>query len=484
MQKFKTSLILFTIIFPVILWAAPFADSYQLGTAPSTGLAGNGITDIAAGTRMMWFGTGYGLSRSQDNGVSFESFSVKHGLGDGSVSALWVHGDTILVATANDTLTNASESYLSNGTGLSISTNNGVSWKHIRQTPLDYTSVQNLSYDIAVLNGTIWLANFGGGLVRGDNFGETWVVNPPDSFLFDPGKELNHRVFSVIAVDDELWVGTAEGINKSTDGGKSWKNFKHTSQEQPISGNFVNGLACQKTGGRKIIWASTWKAEDEDEYYGVSKSENGGLTWSVVLGTPEHQIKAANFSFDGATVYVATYDGLYKSTDFGDTWYLFPPVVDPDVDEKIYGAEAYSVYAQNNVIWLGTSDGLARTTNNGYTWDIMRAFKPTGQGGVPRTYAYPNPFSPTRDNLVGNDGFVRLQYNTLRPTRVTIKVYDFAMDLVTTVVEGKIRYTAGNFNEVWNGRNDYGDPVANGVYFYCVSIEEDGAFWGKILIVN
>lgn len=484
MRKKTAFFILFTLFIPLLSGANPVADSYHLGTPPTSGLAGNGITDIAAGVRTMWFGTGYGLSRSRDNGATFESFGTQHGIGDGSVSALWVHGDTILVATANDTLTDASDSYLSNGTGLSISVDNGATWKHIRQTPLDYTSVQNLSYDIAVLNGTIWLANFGGGLVKGENFGETWTVNPPDSFLFDPGKELNHRAFSVIAADGDLWAGTAEGINKSSDGGKTWKNFNHTNQEQPISGNFVNGIAYQKAEGRKIIWASTWKAEGEDEFYGVSKSENGGLTWSVVLGTPEQQIKAANFSFDGSIVYVATYDGLYKSTDFGETWYLFPQITDPDIDEKIYGMETYSVHAQNGVIWVGTSDGLARTTNNGFSWKIIRSFKPTGQGGTPRTYAYPNPFSPTRDNLAGNDGFVRLQYNTLRPTRVTIKIYDFAMDLVTTVTNAKIRYSSGNFNEVWNGRNDYGDPVANGVYFYSVTIDDDGTYWGKILIVN
>lgn len=477
---------IFTLLFCVnfVLRADPVVQSYQLDVSPTEGLAGNGITDIFAGTRKVWFGTGHGLSFTKNNGETIQSLGTAHGIGRGSISALWVHGDTVLVATANDTLTPVSNDYLANGTGLSISVDNGQTWKYIKQPPFDFPSVQNLSYDIAVLNGTIWLANFGGGLVRGEKFGENWEIVPPDSFLFEPGKRLNHRAFSVMAADNELWVGTANGVNKSVDGGETWQNFNHTNQDQSISGNFVNALAYQKAGNRKIIWASTWKAEGETEFYAVSKSENGGKTWKTTLGDSVNGIRPANFAFDGSIVYVATYEGLYKSTDFGETWYKFPRITDTVTGEKVYSTETYSVLAQNGVVWVGTSDGLAKTKNNGYTWDVMRAFKPTGQGGTPRTYAYPNPFSPTRHNLLDNDGNIRIQYNTTQPTRITIRIYDFAMDLVTTLVDGKIRYTSGDFNEVWNGRNDYGDMVANGVYFYSVEIENDDTHWGKIMIVN
>ncbi|MBN2411838.1 hypothetical protein JXQ31_09100 [candidate division KSB1 bacterium] len=464
--------------------ADPVVQSYQLNVSPGEGLAGNGITDIFAGTRTVWLGTGHGLSFTKNNGKTIQSLGTAHGIGRGSISAMWVSGDTVIVATANDTLTQVSDDYLANGTGLSISLDNGQSWKHIKQPPFDFPTVQNLTYDIAVLNGTIWLANFGGGLVKGENFGENWEVVPPDSFVFDPGKRLNHRAFSVITADNELWVGTAEGINKSVDGGKTWENFSRTNQEQPISGNFVNALAFQKAENRKIIWASTWKAEGETEFYAVSKSENGGKTWTTTLGDSVNGIRPANFCFDGSIVYVATYEGLYKSADFGETWCRFPRITDTVTGEKVYSTELYSVMAQNGVVWAGTSDGLAKTSDNGYTWDVMRAFQPTGEGGRPRTYAYPNPFSPTRHNVLDNDGYVRIQYNTTLPTRVTIRIYDFAMDLVTTLVDGKIRYTDGDFNEVWNGRNDYGDMVANGVYFYSVEIDNDGTYWGKIMIVN
>jgi len=89
-----------------------------------------------------------------------------------------------------------------------------------------------------------------------------------------------------------------------------------------------------------------------------------------------------------------------------------------------------------------------------------------------------------RHNQLGGDGHVRIQYNTLADTHVTIKVFDYAMDLVTTVVDNQFRRGPSDYSDVWNGRNDYGDGVANGVYFYRVELDGDGVYWGKVMIVN
>jgi len=79
---------------------------------------------------------------------------------------------------------------------------------------------------------------------------------------------------------------------------------------------------------------------------------------------------------------------------------------------------------------------------------------------------------------------VRFQYRTTRPTKVAVRVYDFGMNLVRTVTEGKDRSIAGDYAEMWNGRNDVGDMVANGVYFYKVSLSSGESFWGKVMVVN
>ncbi|MBN1999720.1 hypothetical protein JW935_19350 [candidate division KSB1 bacterium] len=479
----KKIIILLFFIFSIVA-SAQIIHSYSFDQPkpPVPGLAGNGITDIAAGNGIIWFGTGHGLSRTTDSGRSFQSLGTSHGLGRGSVSAIWVSGDSIWVATAGDTLTKISDDYLPIGTGLSVSTDGGNTWQHFSQPPDDYTSVQNLSYDIAVHKGTVWSTNFGGGLVRSDDWGQSWQIAPPDSFVFEPGTNLNHRAFSVVSAGDALYAGTAAGINKSTDNGKNWINFSHTNQKEPISGNFVVALALQKYNDKKIIWAATWKAEDDDEYYAVSCSDNGGVSWKTMLEGE----KAHNFCFDDSVVFVATDNGLFKSVNNGSDWYVYPRITDAVTGTQILSYEIYSAYYHKpeETLWVGTADGLAATGNNGYTWKVNRAFVATGKGDAPRTYAYPNPFSPLRHNLVDSDGYVRIQYNVKKNTHVTIKIFDFAMDLVTTVTDHKFLVGPTDGSEIWNGRNDFGDLVANGVYFYSVDVEDDGVFWGKIMIVN
>ena len=117
-------------------------------------------------------------------------------------------------------------------------------------------------------------------------------------------------------------------------------------------------------------------------------------------------------------------------------------------------------------------------------WKIFRSFKSTSLPSEPKTYAYPNPFSPQRHNVYGGEGQVRFQYHTTGSTTVTVKVYDFGMNLVKTVVENKPRAFAGDYGEVWNGRNGLGEMVANGVYFYKIKLKGQSAFWGKVMVLN
>ncbi|MGQ9558889.1 MAG: hypothetical protein ACUVTG_00515 [Candidatus Oleimicrobiaceae bacterium] len=445
---------------------------------PVPRLASNAVTDLVIGGGRIWAGTGAGLSVSEDGGTTWRSYGRVHGLGRGGVSAVALRGDTIWAATAFDTLI-TDIGYLPAGGGLSYSLDGGRSWQWLPQP--GPTPVQNVTYDIALTDSAVWITSWGGGLRRSRDMGQSWEVVPPDTFLFDPYGNLNHRAFAVIAVEETLWVGTAKGVNKSIDGGRTWVNMNHQNQSSPISGNFVVALAHQRVQGKSLLWAATIEAEDPDEFRAVSVSEDGGRSWRTLLkGEFVH-----NFGFDPATgtVYAVSDNGLWKSVA-PDSFLVFPPIVDRESGERIYTTQFYcTTVGHDGYLWVGTADGLARTNNNGFTWQILRAYVPTGTAGAPRTYAYPNPFSPMRHNQLGGDGYVRFQYNTTRPTRVTIRVYDFALDLVATVVEHKAR-PVGDFAEAWNGRNDRGDMVANGVYFYRLDIEGEGSYWGKVMILN
>ncbi|MGH7496463.1 MAG: hypothetical protein ACREOO_29285 [bacterium] len=445
---------------------------------PVTGLRSNYVSDIVVHNGEIWLGTGQGLSRSNDGGATWVTYTTRNGLPRGGVSALAVTDTIMWVATVLDSL--VPEGLLPAGGGLSYSLDRGTTWQYVPQPKPFNTVIQNVTYDIALHPTGVWITSFGGSVSKSSDRGHNWVSVPPDSLFLDVANNLNHRAFSVINADGILYIGTAGGVNRSIDGGVTWTNFSHENQAQPISGNFVVALGQQKWRGREYIWGATVNAEDENEFRAISVSEDGGFSWRTTLdGDFGH-----NFAFDDSIAYVVTDRGLYKSIDFGRTWAKFPALKDETSGDRYLSEEFFAAGVLNQTLFVGGPDGLAASNDEGTTWQLQRGSVPAGESGALRTYAYPNPYSPFRHNQFVGDGYVRFQYQTTKPTQVTIKVFDFAMDLVAEIVSSKPRSVAGNYAEIWNGKNYRGDPVANGVYFYRVELEGDGVLWGKVMVLD
>ncbi len=450
---------------------------------------GNGIIDILINRNDVWAATGFGLNLSDNEGLSWQSFNASSYNSKGGVTAVGISTDssTIWIATAFDTSAQGSD--LPAGGGLSYSRDRGETWVHIPQ-PIDSrdeqnyspttTVIQNLTYDIAFIDSTIWIASFGGGLRKSDNMGATWQVVTTDGNPFEPLNPSygnNHRAFSLLSENGNLWYGSAQGISKSADNGQSWQRFTFNNQPYPISGDFIVALAYQKA--TNTVWAATIEASDPGEIRAVSKTTNGGLSWTVML----EGIFAHNFGFDGNLVFVASDEGIHISDDGGENWYDIPPIEDAENGEKIYTTEYYSAAAQKidggSRWWFGSADGLLSTIDNGNNWQITRSFVSTRNRSKPQVYAYPTAFSPSRGSIT------RFQYDISDDTEVNIKIYNFAMEHVVTI---KDRQTNVNPNTLdrstpWDGRDLNGNIVASGVYFFRVKNAKK-INWGKVVVIN
>lgn len=456
------------------------------GAEPIERLLSNSVVDMVPDSLDVLMGTGGGLSIWHSDDYTWSSFSEAHGMGPGSVSALDVEDGVIWAATAYTAST--PEGLLPAGGGVGFSPDSGYTWTWYDQ-PVDddtitsysptTTNIQNVTYDLLITSTEVWIASWGGGLRKFDFVDSAWHVVTPDTLPFSALDHLNHRAFALEGDDNVLWVGTAAGINKSTDGGQTWVNYNHSDDE--ISGNFVTALGRQQWGSEDILWAATWPATGSGEYYGVSKTENGGLTWEVSLTDSEYTLKAHNIAFDDSAVYVAANLGLYKSLDYGTSWGEFPQIKDNITGEILFDPEFYcSLVHKTNLdttLWVGTGDGIASSGDYGNTWSLHRSFLPTNQYGQPATYAYPNPFSP-RLHFV-----TRFQYDLPADGRVTVKIFDFAMAEVTTVVNDVDR-DAGDHYEVWNGTRGDGQTVATGVYFYRIDRGSADSVWGKVAVIH
>jgi photosystem II stability/assembly factor-like uncharacterized protein len=465
-------------------------ESYRLAGGFSPGPAGNGIIDLTFENGRLYVAADEGIAITEDAGATWLQSTHANGIGKGGVSAIDVKDKVIWIATGYDTIID--KGYLPAGGGVGYSTDSGESWQWFRQ-PVDArdvefykpttTHIQNITFDLAITEDAVWIASFGGGLRKSEDMGQSWQVVTVDGIPFDAYGYLTHRAFSVFYDGEALWVGTAGGIHKSLDGGATWTTFNHRN-EQSISGNFVVAIGHQRTSARDIIWASTWptttESGDQTEFKAVSKSEDGGLTWETIL----RDESAHNFAFDDSLVYIATDHGVFMSPDYGETWAVYPVIFDASANRTIYDSEINTVSAgPAGTLWIGTSDGLGMTSNNGLTWKVIQVFIQPGSEGVPRSYACPNPFSPLRDRLLNAEGHCRFVYHAGRPTRTTVTLYDYEMNRVTAL-DYQVTQPGMQSEPVWNGKNDLGDLVAIGVYFYRIRVEGEGEYWGKVMVVN
>jgi len=539
----------FKIIAPLLLFtmqnifAQSLVKSFELGKindgtfVGSENPASNSINDILAVGDTIWLGTSKGLSQSTDNGATWKNYYNTSAFGTESVTALLYAKGVIFASTAHS-IDKEGNSF-PEGSGIRFSSDNGNTWHSVPQ-PLDDSgdssvtygkntlralpvtvAVQNIIYDFAFAGNKIWIASFAGGL-RSVLFDSLMInpfakwsrtILPPDylssvkpsdtlSFTLQPvagkfGKEeyLNYRLFSLCAANDSiLYAGTADGINKTSNAflpadSISWEKFNHQNQNNSMSGNFIVALGYNKN--LHTLFSASWKANDLNEYYAVSYSTDGGANWSVTMQGE----KVHNFASSGNSVIVTSDNGIYlNETGSLVRWLATGSIVDKKTMLELQTSIFYSAAFSNNgkTIWAGSEDGLIKNEilsgSWSDVWTIFYASQPLQKQND--TYAFPNPFSPKMEK-------VKIKYNTAGLSKkVTIRIFDFGMNYLRTVVQNVERgnpahqINQGNADGIngvidyWDGKDDFGNIVPNGVYFYRIDIEGSASQFGKIMVIQ
>lgn len=522
----KLKIIVFLLSLSTLLFAQLSPTTFLLGekrlakTSDETP-ASNSIQDIVYGDNMVILGTSRGLSISKDDGENWRNYDGTSPFGSDGIISVGYDNGTIWTTTGRTTEVDGG-SLLPEGTGIRYSTDGGDTWATIPQSIDDpgdslitygintiralpiTVGINNISYDIAFTKNTIWTASFAGGLRKSNDMGATWerVVLPPDTLdsikptdtlnfalqpvagAFGPDSWLNHRVFSVVGVDDStLYVGTAGGINKSTDNGISWQKFTHQNQVNSISGNFVVALGYDKADNS--IWAATWKANDLSEFWGVSYSIDGGNNWAATLpGEKAHNFGFKYFgdapNYTGSHVFVPTDNGIFRSESSRQTWAQPSLLKDlennvPIVTNIFYSAASYKFEENSYYLWIGSNNGLSRILEGeGGSWsDTVKVYLASSKGD---TYAFPNPFSPAQESI-------KIKYNLASDSQVTIRIMDFSMNLVKVLMQNAQRGTGERF-EFWDGKDELRNIVPNGVYFYRIDADSAEPLFGKIMVLK
>ena len=353
-----------------------------------------------------------------------------------------------------------------------LSINSGETWTR----PLTTAT----AFDIGVGHGRLWIPT-SDGILYSKDFGVSF-----ESILGKQGMGIDSAFTRIETADRTIWVASRE-VAIRTMNTVQWmaervntdplKFDVHSLYDtlDDLSGDFVTALGLQYYDGKKTIWAATQKTETGEN--GVTSTNNDGNDWIV----RETGVQIWNFAFDKNDVYFASNQGLFRMLEGEENFTRLS--IKESARRKISdNAEFYSVRPVGDDLWVGSSDGIAVVPISELTGTIFREFYnvKTQEGGKP--YASPVPVSPSKGL-----GFVRLHYYLPTSDNVTIKVYDFAMNLVKTVIDNEPRAPRETSDQedddTWNLRNDNGDIVAAGVYFFVIETSSGHKDWGKIMVL-
>ena len=302
---------------------------------------------------------------------------------------------------------------------------------------------------------------------------------------YDPRFDNNLLGFGLLIDDQQrVWVGTAAGINISENAVTApveQIEWKHISWNPDATGGLLSNwvITIRQQPGTNRVWMTNWITDSENrDEYGVVYTEDKGETFHQFL----EGVQANDLGFFGGDIYVAAVDGFYISRDDGENWERIPQITSPNTFIKP-DARYFALTSTENNLWVGTSDGIASTSDGGETWNILRVDVPLTGGNryqpdspAVNTYAYPNPFSPTQHSLV------RIKYEMKKPGAATIRIFDFGMNPVRTIRVPAVS-SSGAYETTWNGLTRSGRIASNGTYFYSIETSE-GFTNGKILLLD
>ncbi|MEM6647653.1 MAG: T9SS type A sorting domain-containing protein, partial [Bacteroidota bacterium] len=146
--------------------------------------------------------------------------------------------------------------------------------------------------------------------------------------------------------DGALLAATEGGVYRLAEGAAGW--------ERDSEGLFIDNTTafCRTPEGAMLV--GTFGV-------GVYRRPAGGLTWTP---TPLNQIVAVGLAQRDTTIYAASLDAFFASTDDGRTWRRLPGL-------GAAGVAVSGIAANDEYLFAATDTGVFRTNNDGDIWELI-----------------------------------------------------------------------------------------------------------------
>ncbi len=373
-------------------------------------------------------------------------------------------------------------------------------------------SSTNLLNEITMLNEQVgYIAGQNGILLKTTNGGSSWVLqNSNTDYDLMKMSFLNESNGWVVGPDAYYGV-----ILKTTNGGESWDEVGLGNNIGKVDVCFIdtlNGWAVGYDDSNQKVnlyrtrdGGSNWTFLTENNYINVNQSlYHNTITFVDSLRGISYKYYTDNTYVNGNTI-------VYLSTDGGMNW-----IQTQEIENAIFNKIKF---VNKNTGWLvGYGGVIYRTTDSGQSWEKQPSYTlntlnsvdfidentgwivgskgtvlHTTNGGVtsvenlinienvPDNFIlyqnYPNPFNPS----------TTISYVLPYQSLVEIIIYDIMGREIRSYI---IPFQSAGYNSlVWDGRNNFGNTVTSGVYFYKISInslENNASFTktAKMLMVK
>jgi hypothetical protein len=336
------------------------------------------------------------------------------------------------------------------GSGNVCVTGFGVCWS---EHPFDYVTIK---YNPD--GETVWVRGYNGPgdgqdrayAIATDGSGNVYVTGESDG----TGTYEDYCTIKYLSDGGTAWVrrynGPADSTDEASDIAVDGSGNVYVTGRSYGAGTDFDYCTIKYDASGTEVWVKTYDgpASGYDNATAIAVDASGNIYVTGESGGIGSSGDYATLSYqpNGDTAWVKRYDGPGKASDV---------------------AQSIAVDDSGNVYVTGYSHGCNEMGCNDYAtikyFQIPSEVKDeTGDRERPSEFNlsqnYPNPFNPT----------TKIEFTLTKSGFVSLEIYDVLGRKVRTLVSEKL--SAGYKSVIWDGKNDAGDEVASGVYFYQLKV--------------
>jgi photosystem II stability/assembly factor-like uncharacterized protein len=260
-----------------------------------------------------------------------------------------------------------------------------------------------------------------------------------------------------------IYLGTLTGwIYDSHDGGAHWSRLARVGGRDDLA---LDSIIVDPSDPRHIL-VGAWVIDHPDG--GIYISHDAGKTWTISPQMDHHSIRSFTNAPSNPKILVAgALDGVYRSTDGGNSWKL----ISPPGSSEIHEIESLAIDPHDpSIIYAGTWHLPWKTTDGGANWHSIK------QGIIDDSDVFSIIIDPVNSKTVyasacsgiyksddAGDRFTKVQGipSTARRTRVLMQDPKHADIVFAGTTEGLFR--TADAGKTWL-RNTPADMIINDVF--------------------